>query len=221
MKIVGIASIALLFSGTVTYGQLVNGSLEDTSGTFAPNGDNYMELPVGSTALPGWTVVFDSVSWLPNGNPWNLTTPSGSMFLDLTGNHDNGSFGGISQTIATSPSQAYRLSLSLGSQQDQPAFSGPMSVSVSAGASSQSFTFSPTGFGNQWADFSLDFVASSGSTVITILGTASNGGSYLGLDNVRIAAVPEASLFPMFLWGTSGFFALRRKLNRPTIGCKA
>jgi hypothetical protein len=198
MKITVFITLALLSLQTAN-GQLVNGSLENTGGTFAPNGDGFMELSTGSTALPGWTVVSDSISWLPNANPWGLSTPSGSMFVDLTGAHDDGSFGGISQTIITVPSQTYRLSLSLGSQQNDPAFSGPMSVMVSAGASSQSFTFSPSGSGNQWGVFSFDFVATSSSTLLTVVGTGSGGGKYLGLDNLQVQAVPEPAtlLFPL------------------------
>lgn len=150
-----------------------------------------MELAVGSTALPGWTVVANSVSWLPNGNQWNLTTPYGNMFLDLSGNHDNGAYGGIAQTITTVPSQTYRLSLSLGSQQGQSIFIGPMSVMAKAGAASQSFMFTPSGSGNQWGSFSFNFVATSSSTLLTITGTGSAGGSYLGLDDVQVVAVPE------------------------------
>ena len=107
MKTTFVGLLVLLFV-CASRGQLVNGSLEDTQGTFVPY-NGYMEVYGGSTTIPGWTVVHDSISWLPNLNPWNLTTPYGNMFLDLTGNHDNGSFGGISQTLTTVPSQTYRV----------------------------------------------------------------------------------------------------------------
>jgi hypothetical protein len=195
-----IGGLLVLISVCTSHGQLINGSLENTQGTFVSSG-GYMELAVGSTALPGWNVVANSVSWLPTGNPWNLMTPYGSMFLDLTGNHDNGSYGGISQTIATVPSQTYRLSLSLGSQQDQTIFKGPMSVMAKAGAASQSFTFTPSGTGNQWGSFNFDFVAASSSTLLTITGTGSAGGSYLGLDNLQVVAVPEPRPLSILAWG--------------------
>jgi hypothetical protein len=208
-------SLIVLISVHTSLGQIINGSLENTQGTFVPSG-GYMELYVGSPALPGWTVVGNSVSWLSNVNPWSLTTPDGSMFLDLTGNHDNGSYGGISQTITTLPSQTYRLSLSLGSQQDQSIFKGPMSVMVKAGAASQSFTFTPSGTGNQWGSFSLDFAATASATILTITGTGSAGGSYLGLDNLQVVPVPEPRPLSILAWGamfilTGSILAGRRK----------
>ena len=66
-----------------------------------------------------------------------------------------------------------------------------MSVLATAGASSQSFTFTPSGSGNQWGRFSFNFIATSSSTLLTLIGTGSAGGSYLGLDNIQVVAVPE------------------------------
>jgi len=210
MKSIFVGLFVLVFA-SISHGQLVNGSLENTEGSFVPNGYNFMELAVGSTSLPGWTVVSDSVSWLPNGNPWNLATPYGGMFLDLTGNHDNGSFGGISQTITTVPSQTYQFSLALGSEQSQSIFNGPMSVLAQAGASSQSFTFSPSGSGNQWGTFSFNFIATSSSTLLIITGTGSAGGSYLGLDNIQVVAVPEPMPVPILACGAMLLLACRSR----------
>jgi len=204
------ASLALISCVLSTRGQILNGSFENTQGTYVPNSGSFMEVGVGSTAIPGWKVISYSISWIPQPNPWQLTTPYGSMFLDLTGSHDNGFYGGISQSIATSPSQTYRLSLSLGSQQDQANLAGPMSVIVNAGASSQPFTLTPSGTGNQWGTFSFDFIATSSSTLISIAGTRSGGGAYLGLDNIQVTAVPEPSAFSVLLLGTMLLFARKR-----------
>ena len=170
---------------------ITNGSFENPSATFANNGQGYMTLASGSTTIPGWTVTNDSLAWVINGIPFGIATPFGSFFLDLTGTHDNSSFAGMSQTIPTSPGQTYRVSVSLGADQDVQAYSGQKSVSVIAGGSNATFVFDPTGSGNQWGTFTFDFVATSSATGITIAGTGTGVGlQYLGFDNVSVVPVP-------------------------------
>ena len=58
-------------------------------GTFVNRGDGFQILPLGSTAITGWTVVNDSLAWgtLPNSAAGvNPVTPfDGTFFLDLQG----------------------------------------------------------------------------------------------------------------------------------------
>ena len=178
---------------------IVNGGFENTGGTFVDEGGGVMNtaLTPGSTLVPGWTVTNAQVGWISNTNIYGVATPYGSYCLDLTGNHDNGVYAGVTQTIVTTPNQRYRLTLSLGADQDHSPNSGTKSVSVTAGAASTSFTFVPSGTGNQWGNFSFDFTASSTSTQITIVGTSAGSGSqYLGLDNVSVDVAPAA--VPLF-----------------------
>src|SRR5262249_1685060 len=94
-----------LFSSTDGVEVLTNGSLEDTTRTFQPNGSGgIMFLNPGSTAIPGWTttgnhVADENVAWAPNGVQvgtliLNLAT-EGKFSVDLTGTTDKSSSRGI------------------------------------------------------------------------------------------------------------------------------
>ena len=39
-----------------------------------------MSLPIGSTAISGWTTVGDTLAWIGTGNPWGLTANDGARF---------------------------------------------------------------------------------------------------------------------------------------------
>lgn len=172
---------------------LANGSFEQ--GTFVNSGTGGYPLPVGSTVITGWTVSNAELAWLENGNSYGLETPFGSYFLDLTGYHDSLPYGGVAQTIATTPGAQYVLSFDIGADQSAGTYGGPMSVAASAGSTAGSFTFTaPVGsLGNYWGEFDLPFTATGASTAITLTGTSSAGGQYLGLDNVSVTAAPEPS----------------------------
>ena len=166
---------------------VINGSFENTCG-FLPDGNRVMSLPVGSTAIPGWTTTTAELLWGLNGNPFGPRTPYGSLFVDLTGYHDSEPYAGITQTLATTSNQTYRLTFALGADGNVETYRGPMSVSVTAGAASNSFTFTATEPGNSWGVFTMEFVAESASTLLAFIGTASAGGAYLGIDNVSVMA---------------------------------
>ena len=197
---------------------LQNGSFEQ--GTFNSSGNQ--SLPAGSTAISNWTVTNAEIALLTNGN-YGLTTPYGNYFLDLTGYHDSVPYGGVTQYIATTTGASYSLSFSLGADQDNASYSGPVSATASAGGTSQAFTFTPAAgsTGNQWGTFGLDFIATDSTTAITVTGTQSAGGQFIGLDNVLVtqnpAAVPEApttvSLGLLLMLGLGGMAmaAKRRK----------
>ena len=176
---------------------IINGSFEDTSGTFVNNGFGYMPLTVGSTTIPGWTVYNDQIAWLLSGGQSYGSTPFGSFFLDLTGTHDNGSFGGVYQMITTTPSNTYTLSASIGVNQDDVNGHGIKQISVSAGSTTQLFTFYPSGTGMQWTTMSFNFVATSSSTLISIVGTqAGPGYQALFIDNVSVFPPPTLTFAP-------------------------
>ncbi len=162
-----------------------NGSFESTC-TFTSDRNGIMTLPPGSIVIPGWTTTGAELAWGINGNAFGLRSFEGSMFVDLSGYQDRPPYGGITQTLATVLNEIYRLSFSLGSNEASPAFRGPVSVAVTAGSTSNSFTFTPAGPGDQWGRFTMDFRADSPVTPLTITGTESTGGSYLGLDSVSV-----------------------------------
>jgi hypothetical protein len=186
---------------------ITNGSFE--AGSFIPNTDNAMSLPVGSTQIVGWTVMNGEIAWINTPNSWGIIGSDGNFFLDLVGYHDSAPYGEVSQIITSTVGQRYTLSFDLGTDQSNPLFSGPISVLASAGNTSQPFVFNPTGNGSQWQTFSLDFVATSPNTPISIVGTG--GKNYIGLDNVSVAPVPVPSTMLLFGTGLIGLAGLGRK----------
>ena len=200
--------------------QLINGSFENTGGTFVNNGNGYMIVNVGSTTIPGWTVTNAPLAWLTVPNSASIALDDGNFFLDLTGDQDNGVFGGVTQTVNTIPGSSYTLGLDLGTQESSSQFRGPVSVNVQTGATSQGFTFTPSvgATGTQWKNFTLNFLASGTTTPITIRGTGAGGGAYLGVDHVTLSAgtpaTPEPGMLALLTGlGISGL-AMRRRARR-------
>ena len=79
---------------------LTNESFE--LGDFVNQGNVTMVLPVGSTAISGWTVINDQLAWIDTGNAWGLSAQDGDRFLDLTAYPTGAPFGGVSQAITIS-----------------------------------------------------------------------------------------------------------------------
>jgi hypothetical protein len=208
-----------------TKGGLINGSFENTNGTFVNNGAGYENLAPGSTAIPGWTVVNTPnapLAWITtpvsfNGVPF--TAQDGSFFLDLTADVDRSPYGGVQQSISTTVGQEYNLSFYLGTQQSLSIFTGPVSVQVTAGnVSSNTVTYNPPSgsTGPQWGLETVFFTATSTSTTISIVGSFTSGGDYIGLDNVSVnpVSIPEpASLIMLGIGavGVIGYTWRRRK----------
>jgi hypothetical protein len=170
---------------------LINGSFEDTNGTFVDQSEGAMSLPVNSTNIAGWVTTTAEIAWVTNSNPLGLSTPYGSMFLDLTGFHDSIPFGGVEQTVATSPGQPYTLSFSAGVDQGNSSYSGPVSVvaNIQSGAE-----FTTTDTGSNWQSFQFTFVADATNTPLSFTGTATKGGQYIGFDNVSVTPATGALL---------------------------
>ena len=153
-------------------------------------------------AIAGWTAIDSNsghdLAWASNANSLDLRTPFGGYFVDLSGYTDAVPYVGLSQTISLNVGTAYVLSFDLGVDQGSSLYSGPIGVTASVGSTTQTFTgYNPAGTGNIWQSFSLDFVASSSNTTISITGL--QGYQYIGLDNVAINVVPEPST-----WATLG-----------------
>lgn len=224
--LLAVAAVSIAYSSPASAANLlVNGSFENTGGTFADEGGGVMNstLTPGSGLVPGWTVTNAQLGWVSNANTFGISTPYGAYSLDLTGSHDDSSYAGVTQTIVTTPGVKYRLTLSLGADQSHPVNGGTKSVQVTTGASSTSFTFVPSGTGSQWGSFSFDFTASSTSTPIAIVGASAGSGSqYLGLDNASVDVAPQAvPVFGVFggviLAGALGATALAAAASRRVV----
>jgi hypothetical protein len=203
---------AALLTGSAQANLISNGSFETASGNSSLPTGNGSQLLSGSTAIADWTVFggpgFDGAAWLPNGNGYGVSTPFGNYFLDLTGYNDDQPYFGVEQTISTVAGQNYTLTFDLGVDQSSGLYNGPISVTASAGSTSEVLgPYNPPGIGNQWGGFTLNFTATSASTLISIQGE--EGDQYIGLDNVAVnggaPATPEPSTWAMMLIGFAGF----------------
>ena len=199
--------IALVLSAGAHANLLDNSSFE--SGTFNPPNRATQTLPVGSTAIDGWTTTGDLVAWIGTGNPWSLTANDGERFLDLTDYAFGAPFGGVTQTIPTIVRTAYTLSFDLGSSDR---WGRPSAIRASAGGTTAIFTsLAADGISdiNDWDSFSMQFVAVAPTTNISLVGTV--GQNYIGLDNVSVAVVPEPTVVAMMLAGLGTLFGVARR----------
>lgn len=199
---------------------LVNGSFEE--GAFVNQGNQTMSPSVGSTVIPGWTVITDATAWINAGNPFGLTASDGSRFLDLTNYSAGAPYAGLSQTFATLAGATYTLSFDLGGSN---AWGRPDGLIASAAGMSQVFTTGPASVttpNNDWYQESMTFTASGATTTLTLQGSA--GFNYIGLDNVvvellsapgtppdPVPAIPEPGTWALMAAGLVALGLLRRR----------
>ncbi len=190
---------------------LINGSFE--SGNFVPNAQDAMTLAVGATDMTGWAVQNASLAWIGPSNPFGLSASDGGYFLDLSGYHDNAPYGGVlqSQTIPTLVGAQYRLTFDIGTS--TPYDTAPVSVEVTAGSASATFTSTPSLI-DQWEPFTFDFVATSPNTGISLVGLAGSDQKYIGLDNVNLIVIPEPSVLTLLAGPGLLVFAMWRRLRK-------
>lgn len=209
----GLVFAGVLFSATLLGAQahaasITNGDFEDTTNFTDNTGADTDSVPLGSTALTGWTILNHNVSWVGPANPFHLSH-NGGYFLDLTDYHDGPPYGGIEQTISTVAGAHYTLSFDLGADSGLAA-SG---ILATAGTTSHDFVFAASA-PDQWETEFLSFVATGASTTISLVGSA--GSQYVGLDNVRIALATTPIPGSLLLFGSAlggmGLLARRRRL---------
>ena len=206
---------------------LVNGGFEQ--GVFG-DGSVRQILPVDSTTLPGWTVSGNSLAWYKTGFALegnSLSPHEGNFALNLCDGSVrtcDGSVRVVSGAIPTVPGQQYQVSYWVG---NYSANRGPAAVLVEIrdGTSntllvSETDAARPTDLPSTWQRFSFDFIADGTSNTITFgdvvdpYYTGPVGPTYTGLDDVSIAAVPEASTWALMLLGFAGLGALGLRRGR-------
>ena len=184
------------------------------NGTFQPGpGDAFSTIFASNTFAQTslttyWTVTVGSVDWI--GSYWVPPTQTGGYSVDLDGNAP----GGIAQTVGLSAG-SYILNFFLSGNPD--GLPTTKTVDVTAGSSSQTFTYALTGSNTEsnmlWAPESLTFTASGPTTIaFTSLDSASPWGP--ALAGVSLTQVPEAGFYSYsaaFALGLIGFLMLIRR----------
>jgi choice-of-anchor C domain-containing protein len=185
-----LASCAAILTGPIINAALAsaftNGSFEGTGFVDTePARPGYMQLPNGSTLIPGWTVV-TGVDWQTT---W-VTPADGSKSIDLNALAP----GAIQQTFDTIPGTQYLVRFAMAGN----AFDGPPSptiktATVSAAGFSENLSFDITGHTTTspgWTD--TDFLFTANSTAATLLFQSTNASAAgIVIDNVRVTALPE------------------------------
>jgi len=221
----------ILFLGLIASAQaslLTNGDFDNIGNVWVNNtglgSDDWQTA--GATGIPGWSNVsgFANEFWFYGpSNGYNLTQSPGngsSYAVDLTGQANNKPYGGIEQTITTTPGDTYELTFDLGAS-SQWNGSGLSAAALTASATgsaldaSQLFTLVPTG-DNQWQSESLLFTADSSSTTIEFLADSDYTSAYTGLDNVSVtplSGTPEPISLLLFGSGLAvlGITRLRKR----------
>lgn len=160
---------------------ITNGSFE-TGPVIEP--DSYLNMPVGSTDITGWTVTRASIDY--KGFYWSHF--HGDRSIDLDG---DASFGGIEQTFATTSGQVYNVGFHMaGNPNGAPTIK---TMRVTAAGQHQDFTFDITGKTTQnmgWTAKTWTFTANSSSTTLEFYSRDTVNGSYgPALDNVSVTLV--------------------------------
>ena len=154
-----------------------NGSFET-----GPNpGGGFLTYDNGSTAINDWTVTDDSIDYI-SGSFWDAA--DGQRSIDLSGNDA----GGVSQSFSTVVGALYAVTFQLAA--NTAGGDTVKDVTVSAGGSSQNFTFDSTGHGFTsmgWEENSFSFTATDTTSTLVITSLDSNA-TGPALDDVRVTA---------------------------------
>ncbi|MGH7150154.1 MAG: choice-of-anchor C family protein, partial [Planctomycetota bacterium] len=159
-----------------------NGSFE--TGPAIPAGGS-MPLPVGSTAVGGWTVVLDAVDYV--GATW--PSYEGVRSIDLNGIAP----GGVEQAFATSPGGTYLVTFFLAG--DPTCAPAVKTVQVSAAGQSANFTFDTTGASLadiRWNAREWTFAAAAATTTLQFA-SLTPGACGPVVDGVRVTPLPPGA----------------------------
>lgn len=208
---------------------VTNGGFEQ--GVFGDGSVRQIAIPAHDSAtLPGWTVNDGPIVWYANGYepPNNLKQIAvGAHTGNLAVNLADGSVRtvGVSQTIMLLPFIEQQVSYWVG---NYSANGGPAAVNVEVrdGTSntillSETATAPATDQPSTWERFAFNFIPDGTSNTITFTEvidpfyTGGIGPTYTGLDDVSVAAVPEAPSWMLALLGFLGLGVAGMRRSRP------
>ncbi|MDB9465939.1 choice-of-anchor C family protein [Dolichospermum circinale] len=171
------ASFLLATNPASAINLIKNGSFENSS---LGSGFGFVELATDSTAINDWKVTSGGIDYV--NAYWQNS--NGSFSLDLS----RLEAGSIAQTFVTKPGNQYSVSFDLaGNPVGDPTVK---TLRLSAGGSSQDFTFDVTGktLANMgWLSKTFSFVADSNSTTLSFA-SLDNTAHGPALDNVVVTA---------------------------------
>jgi choice-of-anchor C domain-containing protein len=184
------------------------------NGTFSTPPPGQFDANVTGTTIPGWTVTSGNVDWI---NTYWQQPPGGGFSLDMDGSTP----GAISQTVATTAGVTYDLTFELSGNHNNEADPDKI-LNVSAGPSSQQFTYNVDTFNNNnttmlWQSESFIFTASGPSTSITFASGDTPGnltGPALGDVSLNVVTTPEPGLYGALAIGLSGLFYVMFRRRR-------
>ena len=170
---------------------IVNGSFEDPPFS---SGIDYAYIPGGETSISGWETIHTGVERIAlstyGGGSGFGSAHDGLVSLDL--NTDHGVGGGIQQSVPTDVGGLYSLTFWQGTY-NHHGRDGTSNVIVSAGATTESFFFENHNPIIAWGQKTLNFTATSTTTLISFENFDSPELNFSHIDNVSINLVPEPS----------------------------
>ena len=176
---------------------LQNGSFET-----GPDPGPFIELPLNSTAITGWTVTRDPIDYV--GTFWDAS--EGSRSIDLHRSHlPTPGAGGIAQTFATQPGSPYKVTFDMAGNFE--AGEVVKDMRVTAAGESTDYSFDVTGrSANDMGWVSRNFMFDAVGIMTTLeffsLDPVSTGGP--ALDNVTVTLIPEPGMVVMMMIGIAG-----------------
>jgi hypothetical protein len=203
--IAAIAACALLLADAQATELLVNGSFESPQVSYSRYG-------AGSTAITGWTTVLSGVeAFSPSALGFGAAA-DGLMVVDLA--NYTFSAGGLEQTVATVPGQAYDVGFFAGnSLSSGRTGTGIVKVTIDGTTTLQFDTAVATSATLAWAARSFSFVATDDATTIRFWNDQNANQYFALLDGVGVtAAVPEPATWALL--GVGAALLLSRTQRR-------
>ena len=214
--VIPVVACAITCTGPAAANIITNGGFE--LGTFTGGNSLAQQIQPGGGELSGWTISNAPATWYASG--WS-NNPQQIPLNPRTGNFGVSLADGsvrtvnLSQTINLLPFQQYQLSFWVGNYSFNNGPAG-VNVSITDGTSntillSENVTSPLPSASSNWTRFAFNFIADGTSNTISF--NELNGPSYIGLDDVSIAAVPEPATWAMMIAGFAavGLVAYRRR----------
>ena len=209
----------LLASSSIASADVTNGSFETP---VVPA--NFMNFPVGSPLLTGWTVVGPAggvvsiVSGTFTQNGVSFPAGAGTQWLDLTG-FDNNLPEGVAQSVTTVPGHTYQFSYLIGNTTGGGIFgtTSTVNVSVSGGPAFSDTNSTSSAATLNWQQFTHTFVATANTTTLSFINGDPSTDNSNGLDGIVltdlgvVGAVPEPASGALLVSGLLALGILSRR----------